>query len=247
MVENERTPMSKFPVAVGAALALLLTTSPVSAADAAPAQPDEPHPECPVLAPPPTAEDLENYLCGHHRLGPAELPEDGPVGALLEGYDRLGGLTPVDFLDRWSTGGDWDYPEHDGFAVEDGRPLKELQELPQGWMLDRFGSAWGSFLAPAGAPYSERALPPDSLSTWPDGPEHNYNCYEVAVPVNAWVGPIAPHFEQPGGGEQLLVPAEEVPEADGDGHVPVNDLLEWGYLDQRPTEDCVLPAGYAEA
>lgn len=87
--------------------------------------------------------------------------------------------------------------------MADGQPLKELQELPRGWMLDRFGSPWGSFLAPAGAPYSARALPPNSLNTWPDGPEHNYNCYEVTQPVTAWVGPIAPHFEQPGGGEQL--------------------------------------------
>lgn len=233
--------MSKFPVAVGpvvvgTVLALLLAAPPATAAETS---------ECPVLAPPPTAADLDHYLCGDQRLGPAELPEEGPVGSLVEGYDRFGGLSPVEFLDRWWTvDGSWDYPEHDGFVVADGRPLKELQELPEGWMLDRFGSPWGSFLAPAGAPYSQRALPPDSLNTWPDGPEHNYNCYEVSQPVTAWVGPIAPHFEQPGGGEQLLVPAEEVPEAEGDGYVPVNDLLDWGYLEQRPTEECVLPEGY---
>lgn len=237
--------MSKFPVVVGTTLALLLVAPPSLAAESVPAPPDPASSECPALAPPPTEEDLERYLCGDQRLGPAELPEDGPVGTLAEEYDRLGGLSPVEFLDRWWTvDGSWDYPEHDGFVVADGQPLKELQELPKGWMLDRFGSPRGSFLAPAGAPYSQRALPPDSLNTWPDGPEHNYNCYEVAQPVTAWVGPIAPHFEQPGGGEQLLVPAEEVTEAAGDGYVPVNDLLDWGYLDQRPAEECVLPEGY---
>ncbi|WP_049578121.1 TNT domain-containing protein [Nocardiopsis sp. SBT366] len=230
--------MSKFPLLAGVTLALLVTATATAPAHAEPS-------DCPVLSPPPSAEDLERYLCGDSRLGPSELPQDGPVGTLVEGYDRLGGLTPVEFLDRWWTvEGSWDYPEHDGFVVVDGQPVKELQELPSGWMLDRFGSPWGSFLAPAGASYEERALPPNSLNTWPDGPEHNYNCYEVTEPVTAWVGPIAPHFEQPGGGEQLLVPAEEVPEAEGEGNVPVNDLLEWGYLEQRPTEECVLADGY---
>ncbi|MGW5878458.1 TNT domain-containing protein [Nocardiopsis terrae] len=237
--------MSKFPVVVGTAVALLMAAPPALAAGTVPAPPAVQSAECPVLTPPPSEEDLERYLCGDRRLGPAELPSEGPVGALVEGYDRFGGLSPTEFLERWwAADGSWDYPEHDGFVVSDGRPLKELQELPQGWMLDRFGSPWGSFLAPAGAPYSERALPPDSLNTWPDGPEHNYNCYEVVLPVDAWIGPIAPHFEQPGGGEQLLVPAEEVPEAGGGGYVAVNSLLEWGYLEQRPAEECVRTEGY---
>ncbi|MEU2942640.1 TNT domain-containing protein [Nocardiopsis alba] len=243
--------MPTFRAAALTALALISSASPVLAAEAvpspplAPVTPLVPEAGCPALDPPPTEEDRDRYLCGDRRLGPRELPADGPVGELVEGYDRLGGLTPVEFLDRWATEDGWDYPEHDGFVVEDGKPVQELRKLPEGWMLDRFGSPWGTFLAPAGASYAERALPPDSLNTWPDGPEHNYNCYEVVRPVIALVGPIAPHFEQPGGGEQLLVPAEQVPEAGGEGYVPVNDLLEWRYLEQRSTSECLFPEEFA--
>lgn len=200
---------------------------------------------CPVLDPPPSEADLAAYLCGDRRLGPRELPSEGPVGQLVQDYERLGALSPVEFLDRWATPQGWDYPEHMGFVVVDGEPVNELQTLPEGWMLDRFGSPWGTFLAPAGAPYERRALPPDSLNTWPDGPEHNYNCYEVATEFTALVGPIAPHFEQPGGGEQVLAPAAGIPEAQEGEYVPVNRLLEWGYLEQRPVEACVVPSGYA--
>ena len=237
--------MSLFRVVATTGLTLVLGASPAPVDEPLPTPPLVSTGECPVLEPPPTREEQTQYLCGDPRLGPAEPPTDGPVGGLVEDYDRLGGLSPVKFLDRWATEEGWDYPEHDGFVVEDGRPLKELQELPEGWMLDRFGSPRGTFLAPAGAPFGERALPPDSLNTWPDGPEHNYNCYEVVLPVSAWVGPIAPHFEQPGGGEQLLIPTEEVPEAEGDDYVTVSELLEWDYLDQRPAQECVLPHGHA--
>lgn len=85
--------MRKFPMLVGTALALLLTASPATA---------EPVSECPVLVPPPTAEDMERYLCGDSRLGPADLPEEGPVGSLVEGYDRLGGLSRPS---SWTAGG----------------------------------------------------------------------------------------------------------------------------------------------
>ncbi len=260
----EWSPMSLFHVVSATSLplplALVLTVGAPSLAladESIPSPPLVPTSECPVLDPPPSEEDLDRYLCGDPRLGPTELPADGPVGELVEGYDRFGDLSPAEFLDRWATEDGWDYPEHDGFVVENGSPLKELQELPEGWMLDRFGSPWGSFLAPAGAPFSERALPPDSLNTWPDGAEHNYNCYEVVLPIDAWVGPIAPHFEQPGGGEQLLIPTESVPEAGGQdggggaygaddgGYVSVHDLLEWDYLDQRPAEECVFPKEFA--
>ncbi|WP_053615744.1 TNT domain-containing protein [Nocardiopsis sp. NRRL B-16309] len=250
-----------------AALALLVLAPPAHAHAAASAPPSptppspvpalagEPMEECPLLDPPPTAEERAEYVCGDPRLGPADLPEEGPVARLVEGYEPFGGLWPVEFLDEWyledqvdpdtgQTWSGWNYPEHDGFVVVDGEPVNELRALEPGTMLDRFGSPRGTFLAPAGAPFAERALPPDSLNTWPGGAEHNYNCYEVLTGVTALVGPIAPHFEQPGGGEQLLVPADELPEADGEGYVPVAELLDRGYLDQRPAEECVPPKGY---
>ncbi|WP_116245938.1 TNT domain-containing protein [Nocardiopsis sp. FIRDI 009] len=248
--------MVKIAPVVGTAVALLLAGAPAHGEDVRGATaPERPAPaavrECPRLDPPPTSEDLETYVCGDRRLGPAELPAQGPVAALVEGYEPFGGLSPVEFLDRWwvedrvdpetgETRSGWDYPEHNGFVVVDGEPVNGLQPLEPGEMLDRFGSPWGTFMAPAGAPYQARALPPDSLNTWPDGPEHNYNCYMVTTAFTALVGPIAPHFEQPGGGDQLLVPAEEIPEKDGDdGFVPVNELLEWDYLERRPAGECV--------
>ncbi len=238
----------KLSVTVGTALALLLAAQPAHAVPAPPAPSAPLAPQearCPVLDPPPSEEDLERYLCGDRRLGPADLPEDGPVGALMEGYERLGGLSPDAFLDRWATPGGWDYPDHMGFVVEDGEPVTELRVLPEGGMLDRFGSPRGTFLAPAGARYEERALPPDSLNTWPDGPEHNYNCYEVTEEFTALVGPIAPHFEQPGGGEQVLVPAEGVVEEPEAEYASVSQLMEGGHLEQRPAGECVLTEGSA--
>ncbi|MFL1380633.1 TNT domain-containing protein [Nocardiopsis protaetiae] len=233
-----------------AALALLAVAAPAHAAPppvpaGVPAAPAGVRADCPVLDPPPTAEDLERYLCGDRRLGPAELPGQGPVAELLEGYDRLGGLTPAGFLDRWWGPDGWEYPDHMGFEVVDGEPVTETAVLPEGWMLDRFGSPWGTFLAPAGAPYARRALPPDSLNTWPDGPENNYTCFEVVDELPVLTGPIAPHFEQPGGGEQVLVPAGGLPEPVDAGYARVNELLDLGYLESRPVEECVAFPGYA--
>ncbi|MDT0331706.1 TNT domain-containing protein [Nocardiopsis lambiniae] len=233
----------KSSLVVGVALTLLAVAAPAHAAP--PPVPSEVPAGCPVLTPPPTAEDLERYLCGDRRLGPAELPDDGPVGGLLDGYERLGDLTPEAFLDRWWGPDGWEYPDHMGFEVVDGEPVTEVMTLPEGWMLDRFGSPWGTFLAPAGARYAERALPPDSLNTWPDGPEHNYSCYEVTTAFTALTGPIAPHFEQPGGGEQVLVPAEGLSEPVDGEYARVNELLELGHLEARPTEECVAFPGYA--
>ncbi|WP_159940378.1 MULTISPECIES: TNT domain-containing protein [unclassified Nocardiopsis] len=178
----------RFSVTVGVALALALAAPP---AHALPARPESGPLHCPELDPPPGGEERERYLCGDPRLGPAELPEEGPVARLLEGYDRFGGLTPVEFLDRWAAPEGWDYPDHMGFVVEDGEPVTEKRTLLAGERLDRFGSPRGSFLAPAGAPYARRALPPDSLNTWPGGPEHNYNCYAVAAAVPRTAKPRA--------------------------------------------------------
>ncbi|MGW9347262.1 TNT domain-containing protein [Nocardiopsis flavescens] len=240
----------KFRTAAGAAALALLAVAAPAHADPLPAPartaaaPAAAPADCPALTPPPTAEDLERYLCGDPRLGPAELPGQGPVAGLLEGYDRLGGLTPAGFLDRWWGPQGWEYPDHMGFEVVDGEPVTETTVLPEGWMLDRFGSPWGTFLAPAGAPYTQRALPPDSLNTWPDGPENNYTCFEVTEELPALTGPIAPHFEQPGGGEQVLVPAGGLPEPVADEYARVNELLDLGYLEARPVGECAAFPGY---
>ncbi|MUL41046.1 DUF4237 domain-containing protein [Streptomonospora sp. PA3] len=244
-------------LALVAALALAgASASAASAADAAAVAAPAEH-TCPVLVPPPSGADRDRYLCGDRRLGPAELPDEGVVGQLVADYDRLGGRTPVAFLaEHRETGVDpetgglresWRYPPHDGFALEGGRPRSAEKAVPAGAMVDRFGSPFGSFLAPAGTPFSERALPPDSLNTWPGGPEHNYRCYRVAESFTARVGPIAPAFEQPGGGLQILLEPGLVEEADGLDELGADSMVEWGYLDKRPVAECDVEPGAALA
>ncbi|GAA1748454.1 TNT domain-containing protein [Streptomonospora arabica] len=237
-------------VALTAALALATAASPATAwgaPAAAPAKASTQH-VCPALVPPPSQADRERYMCGDRRLGPAELPDEGVVGELVEGYERLGGAEPVAFLaEHRETGVDtatgelwerWRYPAHDGFAMRGGRPQSEKETVPAGAMVDRFGSPRGSFLAPAGTPFPERALPPDALNTWPDGPEHNYRCYRVTEDFTARTGPIAPAFEQPGGGEQILLAPGLVEEAGDRDSLGAEAMVEWGYLDTRPAHEC---------
>ncbi|MBV2362296.1 TNT domain-containing protein [Streptomonospora nanhaiensis] len=235
-------PPIPFAPALAAAGAVVLALS------AAPASAAAQGPGCTVPVPPPSAEERDRYLCGDPRLGPAELPRAGVVGELLTDYDRLGGLSPIAFVSRHrQTGVDsatgevsesWRYPAHDGFAVVDGEVRREVETLREGTLLDRFGSAHGSFLAPADTPFPERSLPPDSLNTWEGGPRHNYRCYAVTEAFSAEVGPIAPAFEQPGGGEQVLLDPDLVPEAGGLDRLGADSMVEWGYLDVRPAREC---------
>lgn len=91
--------------------------------------------------------------------------------------------------------------------------------LPVGAKLDRFGSEYGSFLSPLGAPYIARALPPSNLNAEP-GAQYpfNYHVYEVTKEFEVRMGPIAPWFEQPGMGTQYLA------------DMPVLQLVEKGFL-----------------
>ncbi|MGW5047166.1 TNT domain-containing protein [Streptomyces griseoluteus] len=160
------------------------------------------------------------YFCGDWRLGPRRLPTRGPVGTILRGYDRLGGLTAVEFLDRWwnpnadSGQGDWRYPPDDGFAhnAQGGviaTPL--VLHANQKLMLDRFGAEAGRFLAPAGTKYGRRALPPSSLNTIDPRYPYDYHLYRLAKDVTVCAGPQAPAFEQPGTGTQYVTSSSFCP------------------------------------
>lgn len=93
---------------------------------------------------------------GDARLGPKWLPKkkEAPVGPLLNGYERTGDLSPADFLKKYWEGpadsGSWKYPPNDGFGEVNGELDKEPAKLRTGQRLDRFGSEYGSYLAPAG-------------------------------------------------------------------------------------------------
>ncbi|MCT4708599.1 glycohydrolase toxin TNT-related protein [Enterobacteriaceae bacterium H16N7] len=88
--------------------------------------------------------------------------------------------------------GGWDWPKNLGF---EGDPIKTT--IPVGTRLDRYGEPNGSFLAPKGTPYEQRALAPGAKA-------EKYYEYEVIKPLPAIQGKIAPAFGEPGGGIQIL-------------------------------------------
>lgn len=89
-------------------------------------------------------------------------------------------------------------------SADNGNVILGNVSLPVGQKLDRFGSEYGSFLAPLGAPYIERSLPPSNLDTYDGEYPYNYYVYEVTKSFVVGLGPIAPWFEQPGMGTQFL-------------------------------------------
>ncbi|MFI1172054.1 TNT domain-containing protein [Streptomyces melanogenes] len=171
---------------------------------------------------------------GDERLGPQYLPKpwQDPVGPLVLGYHRTGHLSPTAFLATYwdPTGGSWKYPPNDGFANRpDGSLDKRAVRLRVGEDLDRFGSEYGAFLAPAGASYARRALPPQSLITREAAYPCAYHSYEVTKSFTVWEGRIAPWFEQRGGGEQIKLDPSFVDPGQGQ-KLNVKWLLDHGYL-----------------
>ncbi len=125
-------------------------------------------------------------------LALAGCAPQGPVStaALPAGVrpdlDRQHWLTPQ---------GTINWPPNDGFAAT---PVPEI--LPVGTLLDRFGSDYGSFFSPAGAPYGKRALPYVCV-------QQAYTVYRVTAPLPVWAGRAAPWFDQPGGATQFQTDA----------------------------------------
>ena len=110
----------------------------------------------------------QTYICGDYRLGPVTLPSRLPISDLVDDYKRFGDLCPGEFLKKWyyDVAATWVYPPLGGYLLNtDGLPIKGNVSLKVGWLLDRFGSEYGSFVSPEGAPYNQRALPPSNLNT----------------------------------------------------------------------------------
>ncbi|KAF2036134.1 hypothetical protein EK21DRAFT_53081 [Setomelanomma holmii] len=160
------------------------------------------------------------YVCGDVRLGPAILPSCLPLTSVIDSisnYSRFGGLCPGEFLSTWTNyaaagqGGWFFYPYADGFANNTaGQPIRGRLTLKPGMLVDRFGSASGTFVAPAGTPYNQRALPPVNLNFPPGNGmsvPYNYHVYEVKQPVVVLGGPVASWFGQPGFGTQFQLPS----------------------------------------
>jgi Tuberculosis necrotizing toxin len=151
------------------------------------------------------------FLDGDRRLGPEVLPDHGVVGLELRGYWRFAGLTRNEFLTRYwdpSAGGGaggWRYPRDNGFVIgPNGHPVEAPEQLWPGLRIDRYGRATGQFLAPFGALYAQRAIPPSNLD---NDPPHScdYHAYVVLRAFRVQAGPAAPAFGQPGWALQYLL------------------------------------------
>jgi hypothetical protein len=181
-------------------------------------------------APVPPTECSAELYAGDARLGPAELPRLGPVGVQLVGYSRTGHRPPEVFLERYydTAAGSWRYPPGDGFILgPGGRPVKTVDTLVPGRLVDRYGSEYGGFLAPAGLPYTARSIPPSNMVGTPAA-GCNYHVYEVLRPFDVHSGPIAPWFFQRGGGAQYQLAGALVPGAPA--RLSVLWLVDNGYL-----------------
>lgn len=174
------------------------------------------------------------YYDNDARLGPLDLPSTGKVGFELIGYRRTGGMNSADFLAKYydpianGGAGGWIYPPKNGYVLlPDGTPIEWHQALLPGQDIDRFGSEYGSFLAPEFLPYAARAIPPQSLDSNPPS-ICNYHDYRVLKPFQVDAGPIAPWFAQPGGGLQYQLDATLIPGAPA--QINVMWLVNNGYL-----------------
>jgi hypothetical protein len=159
-------------------------------------------------ATPPTVS--QRYFQGDWRLGPARLPTGRPFDVILRGYRRLDHQPSSAALLRgcWQNltgGGNWWYPQNNGFI------FSKKVRLTVNQRLDRFGSDYGGFLAPAGAPYAGRALPPSNLDTIDPAYPHNYHVFQVIKSFSVDGGPARPWFGQPGRGLQYAVNGAYLP------------------------------------
>ncbi|PKY07161.1 hypothetical protein P168DRAFT_324599 [Aspergillus campestris IBT 28561] len=172
-----------------------------------------------------------SFICGDSRLGPIHPPKKFPLRNELRTYAPLGDLCPAEFLKKWATSvdpaGTYIYPPSNGYVVadSDNKPILGNVTLPVGQKLDRFGSEFGSFLAPLGAPYIERSLPPSNLVSRDGDYPFNYHVYQVTKGFVVGLGPIAPWFEQPGMGTQFLA------------YSNVKTLVEGGFLRRLTPEE----------
>ncbi|MEI2466821.1 T7SS effector LXG polymorphic toxin [Niallia taxi] len=95
------------------------------------------------------------------------------------------------YYDQKTGGIHW--PPNDGFVS--GTQIEET--LPVGMRMDRYGQPTGSFLAPESDSFPSRALAPHSELA-------PYYVYEVTDEFEVTLGKIAPWFDQPGGGTQII-------------------------------------------
>jgi len=154
---------------------------------------------------------------------PAELlTEGGAPAAVLRDWHPTGGIPWQEFESRFGSPGSRIWPANDGFPPG---YVPQPAHLPEGTIIDRFGSATGRYLAPDGTPISDRSLAPESVGG-------NYGRYMVTgEPLpSGWQiveGPVEPFYGQTpsAGATQYMIVAP-------DGTRPtVRELVKLGILD----------------
>lgn len=98
------------------------------------------------------------------------------------------------------------WPENGGFEGE----IEEII-LEKGVLIDRYGSDYGTYVCPCGISYEERSCAPGTK-------EKPYSVFTVEKAFAVQAGEIAPWFDEPGGGEQYILPES------------VMTMIEDGYL-----------------
>lgn len=155
---------------------------------------------------------------------PAETvtPGGAPL-AVMHGWDPLGGMSSDDFASHFGMPETRVWPGNDGFPQG---YVPQPANLPEGTIIDRFGSEFGRYLAPDGTPFSDRALPPESVGG-------DYNRYMVtgeSLPPGWRIveGPVEPFYGQVPSPDALQYMIEGP-----DGVKPtVQELVRLGILDE---------------
>lgn len=167
------------------------------------------------------------FVCGDPRLGPVSVPGGLPlegIAGIDSTYRRFGGLCPGAFLATWTNPatGQFNYPPYDGYSIDSvGKKAMFNLTLSPGTFLDRFGSEYGAYMSPAGAPYAQRSLPPTNLNAAPGAMyPYNYRVYVVSRSLTVQGGLIAGWFGQQGLATQFLMPQN------------VMTLVDQGYLNR---------------
>jgi hypothetical protein len=190
---------------------MVTTLSPATMGGAHPA-PQAPAPQPPV--PPGAAPAAREPANGAHRVGappvPPPPPAPGrPVPAAAQGAPaprrEEPGRPSAPERERAAGSGQGQGQQWPIQPLSGEPPLtlfrgKEMQTLPAGSELDRFGGPSGNLTYAAGTPFEERSLVPE----WVNRP---YHVYRVQRPLEALHGVAIPWFNQPGGGAAYLLPA----------------------------------------
>ncbi len=123
---------------------------------------------------------------------PAEtVTEGGAPLAIVRGWEPTGGMAWDDFASQFGT------PQARNYPLDDGFPpgfVPQPAQLPEGAIIDRFGSEYGRYLAPDGTPFADRALAPESVG----GAYNRYMVTGKPLPPGWQIveGPVQPYYGQ---------------------------------------------------